>query len=235
MITRRNMVIVGLSLGAAGLAEALMPRKRMILLRDATISMLLPKDFQTWSSTTTEGLVKPEQAGKLARTLYKEIVGLVYHDTQSGADVMLLAAYGDTQSDLLQLHRPEVCYPAVGFSLTSSQAGKVRLNENTDLPVRRVVATMEGRNENITYWTRLGETLPQSEHDQRMARFKNALHGYVADGILVRCSIVGESAACFQILDNFIPRLLDAVPAKGRSAFIGSGLAGGMAASSRKS
>ena len=34
---------------------------------------------------------------------------------------MLSIAYGKNQSDALQLHKPEICYPAQGFTLLAKQ------------------------------------------------------------------------------------------------------------------
>lgn len=235
MIARRDLILAGLGLGAAGLAQALIPRRRRRLLaRDVTIAQAFPQDFGRWSAATAPGLVSPEQAGKLARTLYSEILQLIYYDRNTSAAVMLLAAYGDTQSDLLQLHRPEVCYPAVGFTLKSSEAARLQVAPKTILPVRRVVAAIEDRNENIVYWTRLGEALPQSEGAQRKARFDDAVEGFVSDGILVRCSAIGETEASFAVLDSFIPEMLQAVKANQRAALIGTRLAADMASQGGK-
>jgi hypothetical protein len=120
MTNRRDLLIGGLALTAAGVAEALRPRKRLVLLRKGTIAQAMPNTFGTWTAEGSTGLVSPAQAGRLSRTLYSEIVQRVYSQTGTGAEVMMLAAYGDTQSDLLQLHRPESCYPAVGFNIASS-------------------------------------------------------------------------------------------------------------------
>src|SRR5262249_35544606 len=151
----------------------------------------MPAAFGSWTSEGSSGLVSPEQAGRLARTLYSEIVQRVFTDTITGAQVMLLAAYGDTQSDLLQLHRPESCYPALGFNITSTKAAEIPIGPHLAVPGRKVVAETEDRRENISYWTRIGEYLPQSAKEQRQVRLVNALRGYVADGILFRCSLIG--------------------------------------------
>lgn len=226
---RRDLLIAGLGLVAAGTAEYLRPRERLVLLKNGTIDKLLPVSFANWSSETASGLVSPDQAGKLARTLYSEIVERTYHDADTGAQVMVLAAYGDTQSDLLQLHRPESCYPAVGFTINSTKAANMPLSGSAVLPARKVEAEQQDRRENIVYWTRVGELLPQSAKEQRSARFDNARHGFVADGILMRCSTVGDPAACFTLLDRFVPGLLGAVDAAKRPALIGTRLTRQMA------
>lgn len=224
-MNRRHLLLGGLGLGALGVAEALMPRRRVILLQNGTIATAMPTHFSGWISQETSGLVSPEQAGKLAKSLYSEMVARIYYHEASPASVMVLAAYGDTQSDLLQLHRPETCYPAVGFTLTLSEPTSVPLGGGAVLPARRVVAVTEGRTENIIYWTRIGETLPQSGDAQRNARLKNSMDGFVGDGILMRCSMLGPSADCFEILEAFIPAMLRAVAPPTRKAFVGTQLA----------
>ncbi|MBI1198449.1 MAG: EpsI family protein [Phenylobacterium sp.] len=224
MISRRHLALAGLGLGAAAVAEALRPRRRLILLKGGTLDASMPKKFGSWVADTGQGIVTPEQAGKLARALYKEIVSRIYYDTAAGDAVMLLAAYGDTQSDLLQVHRPEICYAAVGFDVVSSTPAEAPLGNGLFIPVRQVVATTQSRTENIVYWTRMGEQLPQSAKEQQEARFSNALHGFVADGILVRVSMLGDSQRSFERLMQFIPPFMKHVAAAQRPAMIGSAL-----------
>ncbi|RAK66533.1 exosortase-associated protein EpsI, V-type [Phenylobacterium kunshanense] len=221
---RRDLVLAGLAVGALGAAEALRPRRKMKLLKSGTVAQAIPEAFGLWEAHADE-LVSPEQAGRLARTLYSEIVGRTYVNAESGAGVMVLAAYGDTQSDLLQLHRPESCYPAVGFTLTSARSIALPLRPGVTLPAREVVATMEGRTENILYWTRMGETLPRTGGEQREARLQNAIQGVVPDGILLRCSMLGESEKSFSTLSAFVPELLRSVPKPQLPALIGTNLA----------
>jgi EpsI family protein len=225
MIKRRDLILATLGLGAVGAAEALRPRRRVKLLKPgASINDTIPVDFDTWQAQRSE-LVNPEQAGRLARSLYSETIMRTYYDGKSGSEVMMLAAYGDTQSDLLQLHRPESCYPAVGFAIRSSVPVMMPLPGGGELPGREVVATLQDRVENIFYWARMGDALPQTGGEQRDARLENALHGFVADGILMRCSVLGDSAPAFAVLRDFVPRMLHAVPPAGRPALIGTTLA----------
>jgi EpsI family protein len=228
-MNRRDLLTAGLAVGAAGVAAALQPRHRLILLQKGTVAETVPVNFGSWSAEASSGLVTPDQAGKLARTLYSEIVSRVYSNAETGAEVMLLAAYGDTQSDLLQLHRPEACYPAVGFKIASTVLANLPVANGLSVPGRKVVAVAEDRRENISYWTRIGELLPQSGPEQRRARLQNALHGYIADGILFRCSVLGESGVAFGVLDRFIPELLHAVAGDRRPVLVGSQLARRMA------
>lgn len=232
MIGRRDILIGGACIAAAGAAYALTPRKRLVLLKNGNMADALPIKVGDWSAENSDGLVQPKAETGLAAALYSEMVGRVYHEASTGAAVMMLLAYGDTQSDLLQLHRPEACYPAVGFDIVSSKIDALQLpGAHSTLPVRRVVARSPGRQENIVYWARMGEYLPASNSEQREVRLKTAQRGYIPDGALVRFSVVGENAdEAFKVIDRFILALLESVAPDKRPALIGTALAKSMAA-----
>lgn len=226
MIARRDLLIGGACLAAAGTAYALEPRKRMALLKGEKLADLMPISVGDWSAENSDGLVQPATEGSLAATLYSELIGRIYHQASTGAAIMMLIAYGDTQSDMLQLHRPEACYPAVGFRLASTTAGDLRLSRAGELPVRRVVATAPGRQENILYWVRIGEELPNSSGEQRKVRLRTAMKGLIPDGVLCRFSVLGDDPnTSFRLLEGFVETLLKAVPAKGLPALVGDQLA----------
>jgi len=223
VIARRDLIAGGLALVAAGTAEALRPRHTLVLLDKGTMKDALPSEMGDWQADATAADMSPELAGGLAQTLYGEIVSRVYY-SKAGA-VMLLAAYGKTQSDALQLHRPEVCYPAVGYAIESTAPVNVSLPGGAQLPVRKLVVTNQERRENILYWTRVGELLPQSGEEQRSARFKNAFQGLVPDGVLIRCSTVGDSEPGFKVLNSFIEELIQATAPAKRRALVGTEIA----------
>ena len=226
MISRRDLFIGGACVAAAGAAYTLKPRKRQVLLTGAKMADIVPLQFADWSAEQSDGLVQAKTEGALANQLYSEMVGRIYHQASTSAEVMMLIAYGDTQSDNLQLHRPESCYPAVGFNIASSTPFPLNVGNGAQVPARRVVAKAPGRQENIVYWTRLGEFLPASSDEQRKVRLETAMQGYIPDGALVRFSIAGQdSEAAFRMLDTFIPELIGSVAAGRRRALIGTQLA----------
>lgn len=228
MIARRDLIIGAACFGAAGSAYALRPRKQLVLLKGGKLADALPLTVGNWSAENSDGLVQPKE-GDLAATLYSEMVSRIYHQASTGAAVMMLVAYGDTQSDLLQLHRPESCYPAVGFSLAKVAASQIPLPGGRELPVRVVVAQAPGRQENILYWTRMGEYLPGTAGEQRKVRLQTAMQGYIPDGALLRFSTVGDDAdSAFKLIGGFIQELLSAVPANRRPALLGTELAKSM-------
>lgn len=222
MISRRNLLIGASCVAAAGTAWQLKPQRRLSLLGNRKMEVIIPRAMEGWTSASSEGFVKPKLQG-LAATLYSEIVERSFVSPEDGADVMLLVAYGGTQGDVVQLHRPEVCYPALGFSIQSKKVGAVTISSLASVPSVRIIATAGDRTENIVYWTRLGEDLPTDGTQQRRILLKDAMAGFIPDGVLVRASVVNsDSDAAFKALDKFVPALLAAMKPGDRSALIGT-------------
>jgi len=230
MIARRDLLIGGASAAASAGAYGLRPRRHLTLLGQQKMETIVPVSIPGWSAAASEGLVKPKVEG-LAATLYNEIVQRTYIGEAIDAEIMLLIAYGGTQSDVLQLHRPEVCYPALGFQIESKRAAPLTLPGGGVLPVVQVVAVAGERRENIVYWTRLGEDLPTDAGKQRGLLLRDAMKGFIPDGVLVRASLIHPDAvAAFKVLDTFVPALLAAVVPSGRPALIGTGPSRSMSA-----
>jgi EpsI family protein len=232
MIARRDLLIGSACVVTAGAAVALKPKRRVSLLGRSKLADVVPSAFGAWTSRDVGDLVAPKTEGSLASRLYGETVGRVYRQAGTGIEVMMLLAHGDTQTDQLQLHRPESCYPAFGFQLTSNRPASVPLAGGEQLPTRRIVANGPDRIENIVYWSRIGEFLPNSGPQQRLDQLKTAMQGIVADGLLARFSVLGASPDdAFTALDGFIPTLIMAVRPGDRPALIGTLLARGAGAS----
>lgn len=225
MIARRDFIMGGAGVTAAALAYQLKPHRKLNLLGHRKMADILPISFGTWSSQGESSLVTPATEGKLAARLYNEIVSRIYTQADTGEQIMMLIAYGDTQSDLLQLHRPEACYPAVGFHLASTELARIPLAANVAIPGRRVLAELEDRHERIVYWTRVGEFLPATSGGQREAQLKTAVEGYVPDGALFRFSSLRPDPSAFEILDGFIKELVGAVAPNNRPPLLGTKLA----------
>ncbi len=228
-MNRRDLVMGGACALAAGAAYQLTPRKTLNLMGRRRIEDVIPSVFGGWASHGDENLVQPLTKGSLADRLYSQTVARIYSNTELDTAVMMMVAYGDNQSDMLQLHRPEACYPAVGFRVVMSDPATVALSSRVTLPVRRVTVEMTDRRENIVYWTRLGEYLPTDSTDQGRARLRTAMQGYVADGGLFRCSAIASTdEIAFRQLDSFIAELMAAVAPADRPAMLGTNLARGL-------
>ncbi|MBS0505304.1 MAG: EpsI family protein [Proteobacteria bacterium] len=230
MIGRRDFIIGGACIAAAAGAEVLRPHKRVTLLDEKQrLDPAIPKAFGKWKARDSEGIVAPQSEDSLAAKLYNQSVSRMYEDPD-GNVVMLLIAYGNTQSDTLQLHRPEVCYPAFGFEITENMPAQIPIGHGATVPGRNLVASVPGRDERITYWTRVGEYLPVSNSEQREMRFKTSLAGIIPDGVLVRISnMLTEDGPAFALNGQFATELLAAVPPSVRPALVTTGKARALA------
>lgn len=220
MINRRDLIVGGACLAAAAGAETLRPDTHVALLGDRKLEDSIPNAFGAWRKHETEGVIAPQSENSLAARLYNQTVSRVFVGPDE-TPVMLLIAYGNTQSDTLQLHRPEVCYPAFGFDVRDSRATSFPLGHGATVPGRQLVAMAPGREERISYWTRIGEYLPVDDDEQRRMRFRTALAGIIPDGVLVRVSnMLPDDGAAFAFNRRFVADFIAAVPASVRPALI---------------
>ena len=225
MIERRQFILGGACLASAASAEWLRPRKQLALLRNSKLESITPTQFGHWKEAYVGQVVQPREEGTLAAKLYSQILGRVYQHERTGDAVMLALAYGDTQSDLLQLHRPESCYPAFGFQLSQFRETSIGLPGGNRIPSRTLLASSGARTERVTYWTRIGEYLPTSQSEQRVHKLRTALAGFIPDGILVRCSSLTERDSNIQLNNQFLADLVLAITPEHRPAFVGTAMA----------
>jgi len=212
MFNRRDILIGASCFAAAGTAMAMKPHKRMDLLRGAKLDELMPHAFGAWKAEDVGALIAPPRENSLEDKLYNTVVSRVF-SRSDGAMVMLLIAYGNAQTDLLQLHRPEVCYPFFGFTVSNSHAETIPITQQVAVPGRAMTATSYNRTEQILYWARVGEYLPQTGNEQLMARLKSQVAGFIVDGVLVRISnVTGETDDGLAINLDFARQLVEALP-----------------------
>jgi EpsI family protein len=217
--TRRELLIGVGCLAASGAALALKPRHQIEFLGGDKIEALVPKRFGEWSFVASSGLVLPPQ-DQLQDKLYTQLLTRTYANP-AGAEMMLLIAYNASQDGVLQVHRPEVCYPASGYRLTSIAEHEVPLAANLTIPSRYIVAETGLRREEIVYWTRLGSYFPKRWSDQRWAVFLQNLHGEIPDGLLVRISSAAPGLGAGP-LDAFARDLYAGVGPRMRRVLVGN-------------
>lgn len=227
MVDRREFLIGGMGAGAFGLAEYLTPRQTVRLFSGIKLEDAIPRNFGKWREYLGGGVIAPTTPDSLADRLYSATVSRIYYPVgMKSPPVMLLVAYGGEQSDLLQLHRPEACYPAVGFEISQREMGTVPLGGGAQVPSVFLTALSQDRVEDIVYWTRLGEALPRTAAEQRSDRLKAAMAGTTGDGILVRASTIRfDDRPAWPYLGAFLADLMQGLPAQARSGFVGTRLA----------
>jgi len=224
MTSRRDVMIGAACLLGAGAALALKPRRFVSLMPEGKkLNDILPHGFDDWSSQDVSDLVAPETPDSLAARLYGETVGRIFQHKSTSEQVFMLMAHGDVQSNELQLHRPEVCYPAFGFTLSENATYQIPLANAVLVPGRRLVAHSSERQETVVYWSRLGEYFPTTVQEQRLERLQTAMKHYIPDGLLARFSVVGpDPQAALEIMARFIPLLIAHIPADQLGALVGT-------------
>ena len=222
---RRELLLGGGCAAALGAAEWLRPRQHVSLFGQAKLTQLIPTQMGDWIRAEGGDIIMPRTEGSLASTLYADQLARNYRHRDGGPLVMLLAAHGDSQSDLLQLHRPESCYPAIGFSIHERRDFPLSLAPDVTIPAVAMNARTAGRSEDLLYWTRLGEYLPTSASEQRRDRLRTAMDGFVSDWVLIRASSLRYDGPAFPRIADFLQALVGALPQAGRRALIGTGLA----------
>jgi EpsI family protein len=224
VIARRDFMIGSACIASAVVAYELKPTRRTSLLTEGKkISDIVPRAIPGWSSREVSDLVAPETPDSLLARLYGETVGRIYEQQAGGPQIMVLIAHGESESNELQLHRPEVCYPAMGFALSQSAKEDVGIKGSITIPARHLVARSAERQETVIYWTRLGEYFPTTVTEQRLVRLYTAMHRYIPDGLLARFSIIGPDVALsFASIAQFIADLVTHVAPEQRRVLIGT-------------
>jgi|EndMetStandDraft_4_1072995.scaffolds.fasta_scaffold56470_1 EpsI family protein len=192
MIGRRD-VLAGLScVGALGVAEYLRPRDKLVLLpRGIKIKDVVPLTVGKWGIGNGGDIVIPRTEGTASTRIYNDQLARGFRDTTGvHPDIMIMVAYGETQNDSLQVHRPEQCYPANGFSIADRRFIDIPNPAGPAIPAVALTAVVGNRIEDIVYWVRVGDDMPRTSAEQRANRLRSALAGVIGDGLLFRASAV---------------------------------------------
>jgi EpsI family protein len=222
MIARRDLLLGAACLAGAAGGAALKPRREVKLLQSGKIADLAPPSFGGWLSEDVGDPYAVNGKGTLSAKLYNELVVRQYTNQAAQAAVLMLLAYGGKQSDELQLHRPEVCYPAFGYTLVRNEPLSLPVGPRVTVPARRLAAEQDDRRESIIYWSRMGELIPQDAGQQRAARLQIGMRGIVPDGLLCRFSMTGENVEQnWMTIDAFVTELLSAIAPGKRNVLIG--------------
>jgi EpsI family protein len=217
-------IVLGLAMaGTSALTGALTPKQKVADARaDFNLEAMVPKTFAGWTVDTSVVPLTPDPTQKeLIAALYDQTLSRTYVNAE-GQRVMLSIAYGGDQSKQLQLHLPEVCYVAQGFDMVKDRRDELGTGYGK-LPVKRLVARQNARNEPITYWVTIGDKAVMSGLDQKMQRFMYGLSGRIPDGMLVRVSTIGsDEAGAYRVQDRFVNQMLGALKPADRSRLLGA-------------
>ena len=223
MTLDRRMLLIGLLMFAgAGLAYVMTPTKKVTSDADkVNLETMIPESFGEWKIDTSivPLLPSPELLAKLEK-IYNQTLARTYINGK-GQHIMLSIAYSDDQNEGMNIHRPEVCYPAQGFDLLKTVAGEL-VTQYGKLPVTRVLAQQRTRNEPITYWVIVGDKITYFGLPHKLAQLRYGLTGKVADGMLVRVSSIDrDENGAYRLQQEFLEAMLAGMSEKDRARIAG--------------
>jgi EpsI family protein len=187
------------------------------------LEAIVPKEFANWREETRQAapVVNPERQAHLDQ-LYSQILTRTYVDS-NGYRIMLSIAYGGNQSDSLQVHLPDTCYPAQGFQLWGKTTGKMSTPFG-EIPIQRIFTVLDQRREPVTYWITVGDRSVEPNIQKKLVELSYRLTGKIPDGLLFRVSSIdADEQSAYAVQDRFIGQLLEAAGPDARKHLAGLG------------
>lgn len=219
---RQAVIVLATAVGTAAVAGALVPTERVADTRPKTpLGELVPSSFGEWVEDRNVPVVlpAPDVQANLNK-VYNQVLARTYVNKQ-GYRIMLSVAYGGDQSDGMQVHRPEVCYPAQGFEVQRVWNDEVQLADRR-IPVTRATTRLGPRIEPLTYWIINGDQVIRPGFGARLVQLQYTMRGKIPDGMLVRVSSIDpESKRAYEIQDRFSREFAQALDPAFRTRIVG--------------
>lgn len=217
--SRRHVLFGGALALASGAALARQPQPSRQAIPTDEFSQWIPDRVGDWSVLGTSGVVLPPP-DELRDRLYDNVVTRTYV-SQGQPIVMLLLAYNNLQDGVLQVHRPEVCYPVGGFELSGTREVQIAAGGRT-IPANVFTAKGPDRTEQVMYFTRLAQAFPRSWIEQRVAVARENIAGRIPDGMLMRVSVLSlDQASALPVLKGFTHDFIAVSPQHLRRLLLG--------------
>jgi EpsI family protein len=218
----QSLLILVLMLSAAVGAKALRPTQHLAdVLPPIDLERMIPHQFADWKEEQRQDIyvVNPQQK-ELLDKLYNQTLARNYINA-AGYRIMLSIAYGGDQTDSMQVHKPEVCYPAQGFQLQSKASGTLS-SAFGELPVTRLNTKLGQRYEPVTYWIIVGDQTVAGGLDKKITEVGYNLRGHIPDGLLVRASSIdADTSRALEAQSRFLTDLIGALDPAGRRRLAG--------------
>lgn len=219
---RRLMILGAISMGSGLSYHLLTPppidnRQRPSRL---DLEQVVPKVIGDWRVVDqTVQAVNPETQALLDR-IYSQVLGRTYVNKQ-GQAVMLSISYGADQRGSMEAHKPEVCYPAQGFTVTQNSPDQLETKFG-NIKVQRLNTHLGTRQEPLTYWFTVGHDTVSSRIQKRVAELKMIVTGEIPDGLLFRVSSIDpDPKHAWAVQDGFVRTLLDDISSEARKRLAG--------------
>ncbi|AZP10948.1 exosortase-associated protein EpsI, B-type [Undibacterium parvum] len=186
------------------------------------LAQIIPSQFGEWTEekNLSSAVINPQTEASLQK-IYTQTLSRTYVN-QAGERIMLSIAYGKDQSDAVQVHYPEVCYPAQGFQVTSNRLG-VLATASGSIPVKRLETNLSNqRYEPVTYWTTVGDAVITDKTSKKIAEMRYGMKGLIPDGLLFRVSSIDtDSTHAFKTQESFVSMLSTALASDSKHRIMG--------------
>lgn len=202
------------------LAIALKPHKHYAAVA-SDFGHNIPHVIGEWTeveqSTPQVSMVSDERS--LINQLYDDTLMRSYADKQ-GNLIMVALAYAKEQRQDVKVHQPDICYPAQGYQMLSSQEKRFDgLSSLAPVIGKQQLYIGQNHKEAVSYWIRVGDSTLTSGLQMRMKIIKDGLlKGRLDDGILVRVSniVTDESkiAQAYALHEKFLKAFVKEVESK---------------------
>jgi len=185
------------------------------------LAQSLPPSFGDWREV--QGVAQAELAtaddgGKSIDQPYDDVLMRTYVNS-AGVQMMVALATSREQRQDVKIHLPEVCYPAQGYKVLNMTPTTFAVGPGgSTVPGKHLLTEGQNRLEAVSYWVRISDSYPQGGLAMRMKIFRDGLAGKLADGILVRASMVvrneSEAAQAYATQQKFLAEMVRVVDAR---------------------
>lgn len=226
MMTNRRkaaLALAGMAVAAVGGIAARPTRGMAAPGTELQLEAEVPRRFGGWYLDPSIVPLQPNpQLQKVLDESYDQILARTYR-SDDGYRIMLSMAYGGRRDQSMDIHRPEVCYPAQGLSIRRGTFDVTLALPERSLPLKRLVAGNGERHEPISYWLVIGDGIADFGYGHRIATLRYGLTGRVPDGMLIRTSSVDrDEARSFSRQDQFLFALFSALRPEFRRRLLGA-------------
>ena len=205
-MNRKKFLFMLLMFIVSGIANYARPTKYLAQSHPrALLATEIPDKINGWIKAPSyqDMIIDPEQQVVLDY-LYADLINASYVNTNNNL-VMLSIAYGKDQSDGHDVHKPELCYPAQGFTRLEERDIPIVLDPHRSVMVHYMKMQRGQRTEPLYYWTLAGDYVYRSKWKKRLIAFRYSLDNLIPDGMIIRVSILENNNAIAQdTLTNFV-------------------------------
>lgn len=182
----------------------------------------LPQHFTRWKKlqNNVAEVVDPSRQAVL-KYLYTETLSASYSNANDGF-VMLSIAYGKDQSDGHDVHKPDLCYPAQGFTIIEQHEILLVLDKQRTIFVKYLKTKNGSRIEPLIYWTTSGNYLYRNKLQKKVIDYKYGKRNLIPDGMILRISTIEDDPEiAMASITDFVKDWYASMPEQQRDRYFG--------------